>query len=306
MKIIVKTSLYFIFIVFTSILFGQYFQGQLACPHCGVNKIDREFLRQLKLLENKCSFYFEINSGYRCEVYNRDIEGYINSDHLYGLAVDISVFDSEIRNKLETLVENSGYFTTFYKYPSHIHIGSGGYGFTSTWKEYPYDDELSSLNNTVFAGIGLKYTMIEDKFTPHASLRFGYFIADEEYELDNYIYYMDIASDKLTNNKTSDFGQNQIALGAGWSSYVDPHYYSLNLSTGLGFLNSHETSDKQKKDTYYFLEPSINFGLLFQYVDWQINLGYTLTKGVKLGNLDDNNVGGFHFTVVVSMGSFWN
>ena len=305
MKIIIKISLCLIIIGFTSILYGQYFRGKLACSHCGVNKMDREFLRQLKFLENKCSFDFKINSGYRCRFKNRQVGGDEASKHLYGLAVDIGNLNFIKRCELETHAEISGYFTKFYKYNAHVHIEAGGYGWISEWKKYPSDVFLSSLRNNIFGGVGIKYTMIEDESAPHASLRLGYFLADQEYE-ENLFYFMDIVSDKLINNSTSDVAQNQIALGAGLSSFEDPYYYGLNLSAGLGFLTSVESSDKQEKDTYYFVEPGINFGFLFQYIDCQINLGYTFTKGVSLGTLDDNNVGGFYVTVVASLGRFRN
>tara|TARA_B100001971_G_C18255968_1_gene582128 strand:- start:101 stop:973 length:873 start_codon:yes stop_codon:yes gene_type:complete len=288
---------------FTSIMYGQFSQGQLACPHCEKNKMDKEFLKHLKLIENKCSFDFDISSGYRCEVHNREIPGaHEESDHMYGLAVDIRISGQQQIRELENYAEESGYFMSFLAYDYYVHIGrSSRFG----WRSEPPVFVSSTLTNTVFGGIGIKYTMIEGKSTPLPSLRLGYFLPDEEYD-ENLFYFMDIVSDKLINNNTNDVAQNQIAFGAGWSSFVDPNYFGLNLSTGLGFLKSLEPTDKQENVTYYFAEPSINFGFLFQYIDWQINLGYTFTKGVKLGTLDDNNVGGFYFEVVASIGSFWN
>ena len=46
----------FLGITLLTICYGQNFQGQLSCPHCGINKMDKEFLDELKLLENEINY----------------------------------------------------------------------------------------------------------------------------------------------------------------------------------------------------------------------------------------------------------
>ena len=112
--------LFFIFFSLLYISYGQDFEGQLSCPHCGVNKMDKEFLKELKLLENGWSFNLHITSGYRCEVYNRQVGGDNYSRHLEGLAVDIRIYDSNNIDEIKILAKKSGYFTRVYDEGNHI------------------------------------------------------------------------------------------------------------------------------------------------------------------------------------------
>ena len=115
----------FIFICFICLVKGQDFEGQLSCPHCHKNKMDKEFLSRLKVLENNCSINFYITSGYRCEVQNEAVGGNIYSRHLEGLAVDIRIYDSSNINEIKHLARKSDYFTRVYDEGDHIHIGTG-------------------------------------------------------------------------------------------------------------------------------------------------------------------------------------
>ena len=143
-----------IFIFLINLVNGQDFEGELSCSHCGKNKMDKEFLRQLKLLENDCSFDFYITSGYRCEVQNRKVGGDIYSRHLEGLAVDIRIYDSSNVEEIKILAEQSDYFTRVYDEhnPPHIHIGTGddSFAFRELHDGYKDEDIELYLSNSLF------------------------------------------------------------------------------------------------------------------------------------------------------------
>jgi len=64
-------------------------ESELACPCCGVNKVDQallEILEQIRVFYNKG---MPVNSGYRCSKHNAEVGGVPNSEHMLGLAVDI-------------------------------------------------------------------------------------------------------------------------------------------------------------------------------------------------------------------------
>lgn len=73
-----------------------------ACKcKCGCQKeADGKLIHGILILSNDCDEEFQITSGFRCESYNRRIKGAGNSDHLTGLAVDISCQDPELRNSI--------------------------------------------------------------------------------------------------------------------------------------------------------------------------------------------------------------
>jgi len=264
---------------------GQDFKEKLSCPHCGINRMDKEFLRQLNLLDIECSFNLYITSGYRCEKRNRDVGGESNSRHLDGLAVDIRVYNSDNIEEIKTLAKKSGYFSRVYDEGDHIHIEAGddSFAFRKLHDGYKDEDIELYLSNSLFFGRGIKYQSSE-------FLRVGYFITDG-YELDNYYLYFD----KLNNS--TGLSNNQISFGASWESYWDgPYYYGINLSLGKGELSNTK---------YSFIEPSINIGYLFQYLDLQLNLGYTITTPSKI-NTSDNNIGGLHFTAIANLGIYKN
>ena len=68
---------------------------------CGGNKIDPVFVDMLKAAEGFAGVPFAINSGYRCEAYNRSDRIKSKSDnHPSGQAADISCTDGPTRMKI--------------------------------------------------------------------------------------------------------------------------------------------------------------------------------------------------------------
>tara|TARA_Y100001970_G_C14172199_1_gene824782 strand:- start:757 stop:1590 length:834 start_codon:yes stop_codon:yes gene_type:complete len=88
--------------------------------------MNTEFLKELKVLENKMDKNFVITSGTRCKKNNQANGGVYNSQHLKGFAVDISGsgWSDNDKNRLARYAKESGYFTKVVKYTDsrHIHI----------------------------------------------------------------------------------------------------------------------------------------------------------------------------------------
>lgn len=73
---------------------------EFSCPHCGKNKIETSFVKDLDQAREDAGIPFKINSGYRCPVHNMKIGGTENSAHVYGVASDIECLTSRYRFKI--------------------------------------------------------------------------------------------------------------------------------------------------------------------------------------------------------------
>ena len=238
--------------------------------------MDSEFLEELKNIENECSFELFITSGYRCETENRKVNGNINSRHLDGLAVDIRIYNHNNIDEIKALAKKSNYFTRVYDEGNHIHIGSGDSNFAfKELKDKYYNGDLR-LTNSLYIGRGIKYNTGD-------FYRIGYFITDG-YDLDNFYFYYE----KLIKNY-------QYSLGGAWEIYFDPAYWGINLSAGKGKLDNID---------YFFIEPSINIGYIFQYIDLQLNFGYTITIPKNFRQSPGDNISGFNLSIISSIGKF--
>ena len=80
---------------------SKYFTDkELACRCCGVNGITPAFLEKLDELREKYGKPIILNSAFRCPKHNQAIGGSPNSQHVLGLAVDISCTNSQERAQL--------------------------------------------------------------------------------------------------------------------------------------------------------------------------------------------------------------
>ena len=83
--------------------------GEVDC-HCGCGKtIAPELLIRLEALREKLGRPVPVNSGARCEAYNRQVKGELNSWHLKGLAVDVGCEDSSFRSQVLRAAIELGY-----------------------------------------------------------------------------------------------------------------------------------------------------------------------------------------------------
>lgn len=74
--------------------------GELDC-HCGCGKtVAPELLIRLEALREKLGQPVPINSGARCDTYNRQVKGEQQSFHLRGQAADVACVDSVFRSRV--------------------------------------------------------------------------------------------------------------------------------------------------------------------------------------------------------------
>ena len=96
--------------------------SEFKCPCCGENKITGALVTKLQSLRDMINMPIHITSGYRCQLYNKKIGGYINSKHKKGEAGDIQALMSKVF--LAKMAENVG-FKRIGLYPNHVHLELG-------------------------------------------------------------------------------------------------------------------------------------------------------------------------------------
>lgn len=62
--------------------------SDFACPCCGSNLMDLEFLKLVDAFRGELGFPLIVDSGYRCPKHNAAVGGVKNSMHVKGRAVD--------------------------------------------------------------------------------------------------------------------------------------------------------------------------------------------------------------------------
>jgi zinc D-Ala-D-Ala carboxypeptidase len=75
----------------------NYFPEGFACPCCGLEDMDANFVKSLNYARNKAGIPFILNSAFRCPVHNFEVGGEKDSAHLFGYAVDLRVKDDRER-----------------------------------------------------------------------------------------------------------------------------------------------------------------------------------------------------------------
>ena len=71
-------------------LTANFSKEEFECPCCQVSKMDKDFMGKLQVLRYVLERPMYINSGYRCERHNREVNGIPTSRHLIGIGADIS------------------------------------------------------------------------------------------------------------------------------------------------------------------------------------------------------------------------
>lgn len=102
--------------------------SEVACK-CGscettVDLIDSHLMYRLQGLRDAFGLPLHINSGYRCRAHNDAINGSVNSQHLYGKAVDISTknLSGAEKYRLLQLIMRLGTFTGVGIAKTFIHV----------------------------------------------------------------------------------------------------------------------------------------------------------------------------------------
>ena len=79
-------------------MISRYFKiEELECPCCKKCEMDDKFLNVLDRIRTTLGKPIVVNSGYRCDKYNKKIGGKRNSAHVLGLAADLLVANSQTR-----------------------------------------------------------------------------------------------------------------------------------------------------------------------------------------------------------------
>ena len=97
-------------------------RNDFDCPCCGMNNIKDKFIWKLQFARTEARIPFIINSGCRCEKYNRKVRGKKSSDHLTGEGVDIRCLSSSDRWKIVTSAISAG-FRRIGIAKTYIHLG---------------------------------------------------------------------------------------------------------------------------------------------------------------------------------------
>ena len=104
--------------------------SEFACKHCGENKIDQKVLNMAQELRDYLGVPVRVNSGYRCEVHNKNVGGVKNSKHVLGKACDLSceLGSARMFQAVKELREQGKLQDLDYciKYKTFIHIDCGG------------------------------------------------------------------------------------------------------------------------------------------------------------------------------------
>lgn len=108
---------------------SEHFQvRELSCRHCGRVYVTPLLMTMLESLRSRVGVPLTINSGYRCPVHNRNLNGAPSSKHMLGMAADIAVPDKYRVNPAEFLEAcediaksvNGGYH--YYPVSHFVHI----------------------------------------------------------------------------------------------------------------------------------------------------------------------------------------
>lgn len=68
-------------------------RSELQCPCCSKCLMCPAFIDRLQVFRDIYGKPLIVVSGFRCEEHNAEVGGSLNSDHLYGKAVDLRVHD---------------------------------------------------------------------------------------------------------------------------------------------------------------------------------------------------------------------
>ena len=75
----------------------NYFPEGFACPCCGIEDMDKDFVEKLNFARDKAGIPFILRSAFRCPIWNAKVGGTKNSAHQFGYAVDLQVKDDRER-----------------------------------------------------------------------------------------------------------------------------------------------------------------------------------------------------------------
>ena len=106
---------------------------EFECPCCKKVMLDEKLLKELQILRFVIDLPILVNSGYRCEMYNKRIGGDLNSYHKLGKAVDITVPDMDIKEVMLLAKELEFNGIGLYEKENYLHLDTRP-GEKKIWK----------------------------------------------------------------------------------------------------------------------------------------------------------------------------
>ena len=105
----------------------HFFRDEFACRcGCGFDTVDSKLVDLLEYIRHEAGHPIKINSGCRCELHNRTINGSVRSQHLIGRAADIWVDQPNKIYNLLDLAYHDRYGIGVYEWGLHVDTRSGG------------------------------------------------------------------------------------------------------------------------------------------------------------------------------------
>lgn len=87
---------------------------EFKCPHCSKAYVVYELVRKLQILRDKIGLPIRVTSGYRCKIYNQQVGGVKNSQHILGKAADVVCSNTvKLRQLAGELFNGIGYYNSF-------------------------------------------------------------------------------------------------------------------------------------------------------------------------------------------------
>ena len=105
--------------------------SEFACKHRGKNEINQRVINMAQEIRDYLGVPVKINSGYRCEIHNKNVGGVKGSKHTKGFAADLScsLGAEKLFNAVKDLHDKQGKLRDLdycIKYKTFIHIDCGG------------------------------------------------------------------------------------------------------------------------------------------------------------------------------------
>lgn len=83
---------------------------EFSCPHCGENKIARDFVDKIDALRAACGFALPVTSGYRCPEHNANVSSTgLMGPHTTGRAVDFGVRGHQALTLVQLALARGGF-----------------------------------------------------------------------------------------------------------------------------------------------------------------------------------------------------
>lgn len=129
---------------------------ELACHHCHLNNCKQELVDMLEQFRTAVGKPITINDAYRCPQHNKDIGGAIRSQHVLGMAADVSVQGLKA-TELEVIAHTCSMVTGIGRndHSNYIHLDTrlipAKWCYNTTGSEIPYYPPIPNTNSSTNA-----------------------------------------------------------------------------------------------------------------------------------------------------------